>query len=63
MRKIKRLSFLLAFVAAVVMFTSCGQKHKGYIPADSKVVGKIDIKAFFDQTGADRNKLMEDMEE
>lgn len=63
MGKIKRLAFLLAFVAAVVMFTSCGQKHKEYIPADSKVVGKIDVKAFFDQTGADHEKLMADMEE
>ncbi len=63
MEKIKRLSFLLAVVVALVMFSSCSEKHKKYIPADSKVVGKIDIKAFFDQTEADHEKLMADMEE
>ena len=63
MGKIKRLSFLLAVVVALVMFSSCSEKHKKYIPADSKVVGKIDVKAFFDQTGADHEKLMADMEE
>ena len=63
MEKIKRLVFLSAFVVALVMFTSCGQKHKDYIPADSKIVGKIDIKAFFEQTGADADKLMEDIED
>lgn len=63
MGKIKRLSFLLAFVVALVMFSSCSEKHKKYIPADSKLVGKIDVKAFFDQTGADHEKLMADMEE
>lgn len=63
MEKIKRLSFLLAFVVALVMFSSCSQKHKKYIPADSKVVGKIDLKAFLDQTGADGEKLIADMKE
>lgn len=63
MEKIKRLLFLSAFVVALVMFTSCGQKHKDYIPADSKIVGKIDVKAFFEQTGADAEKLMEDIED
>lgn len=63
MEKIKRLVFLSAFVVALVMFTSCSQKHKEYIPADSKIMGKIDIKAFFEQTGADADKLMEDLED
>ncbi len=63
MEKIKRLLFLSAIAVALVMFTSCSEKHKDYIPADSKVLGKIDIKAFFSQTGADKDKLLEDMEE
>ncbi len=63
MEKIKRLAFLLAFVIALVSFSSCSQKHKGYVPADSKIVGKIDLKAFFKQTGADMDKLLSDMED
>ncbi|MBR5117877.1 MAG: DUF4836 family protein [Muribaculaceae bacterium] len=63
MEKIKRLVFLSAIVVALVMFTSCSEKHKKYIPADSKVVGKIDVKAFIDQTDVDTDKLMEDIEE
>ncbi|MBP5687614.1 MAG: DUF4836 family protein [Muribaculaceae bacterium] len=63
MEKIKRLVFLSAIVVALVMFTSCSEKHKKYIPADSKVVGKIDVKAFIDQTDVDADKLMEDIEE
>ena len=63
MEKIKRLLFLSAIVVALVMFTSCSEKHKKYIPADSKVVGKIDIKAFLEQTDVDANKLLEDIED
>ncbi len=63
MEKIKGLAFLLAFVIALVSFSSCSQKHKGYVPADSKIVGKIDLKAFFKQTGADMDKLLSDMED
>lgn len=63
MERIKRLVFLSAIVVALVMSSCCCEKHKKYIPADSKVLGKIDIKAFFEQTGADHKKLMKDIEE
>ncbi len=63
MEKIKRLLFLSAIVVALVMFTSCSEKHKKYIPADSKLVGKIDVKAFLEQTDIDANKLLEDIED
>ncbi len=63
MEKIKRLVFLSAIVVALVMSSCSSEKHKKYIPADSKILGKIDVKAFFEQTDADKDKLMEDIEE
>lgn len=44
--------------------SSCSKdKYKNYIPADSKMVGKIDMEAFFEQTGVDKDKLNKDLEE
>lgn len=63
MEKIKRLVFLLAMVIAIVMSSCSSEKHQKYIPADSKLLGKIDVKAFFKQSDADYEKLMKDIEE
>ena len=63
MGKIKRLLFLLAIVFALVMTSCSSQKHKKYIPADSKVLGKVDLKAFFDQSDVDKDKLIEDIKD
>lgn len=63
MEKIKRLVFLSAILIALVMSSCCKEKYKKYIPADSKVLGKIDVKAFFEQTGADKDKLLEDIDD
>ena len=60
MGKFKKVLFMVAIVAALVM-SSCSGKHKNYIPGDSKVVGKLDLKEFFIQSGIDREKLMADI--
>lgn len=62
MEKIKKVLFMVAIIVALVM-SSCAHKHKNYIPADSKVVGKLDIKEFFSQSGIEKEKLMEDLSE
>lgn len=63
MEKIKKLLFLSAIIIAFVMSSCSSDKHKAYIPADSKVLGKIDVKAFFDQTGVDKDKLINDIKD
>jgi hypothetical protein len=44
--------------------SSCtGSDYKDYVPADSKVVAKIDFKEFIAQTGVDQEKLFKDIVE
>ncbi len=37
----KRFYFLLAIVIAVIMSSCSNEDYKSYVPADSKMVGKI----------------------
>ena len=59
----KRSLFLLAIIIAVLMSSCSSEDYKTYVPADSKLVGKVDLKAFFSQTGVDQDKLFKDMAE
>jgi len=63
MEKFKRVLFMSVFVISLVTSSCSCEKHKNYIPADSKVLGKIDFKEFFKQSGADKDKLMQDLED
>lgn len=57
----KKLSLLLAIIIAVIATSCTSDGYKSYVPGDSKVVGKVDLKAFFEQTGVDQDKLMKDI--
>ncbi len=59
----KRFYFLLAIVIAVIMSSCSNEDYKSYVPADSKMVGKIDLKEFFVQTGVDQEKFFKDIVE
>ena len=59
----KRFLFSLAIIIAVLMSSCSSEDYKTYVPADSKLVGKVDLKAFFSQTGVDQDKLFKDMAE
>lgn len=63
MEKTKKVLFMLAIVIAMVMSSCSSHSHKQYIPGDSKVVGKIDLKEFFKQSEVDQDKLMKDIAE
>lgn len=57
----KRILFLSAIVIAVLMSSCSSGGYKSYVPGDSKIIGKIDLKEFFSQTGVDQEKLMKDI--
>ena len=59
----KRLLFLSAILIAVIMSSCSGSDYKDYVPADSKVVAKLDFKEFITQTGIDQEKLFKDIVE
>jgi len=59
----KRILLMMAVIIAVILSSCSSDGYKSYIPADSKVVGKIDLKEFFTQTGVDRDKLMSDLKQ
>ena len=60
----KKLLFISAIFFAVLM-TSCfkGGDYKSYVPADSKLVAKVDFKEFIKQTNVDQEKLFKDIKE
>ena len=60
----KKILFISAIFFAVLM-TSCfkGGDYKSYVPADSKLVAKIDFKEFIKQTNVDQEKLFKDIKE
>ena len=53
----------MAIVIAVIMSSCSNEDYKSYVPADSKMVGKIDLKEFFVQTGVDQEKFFKDIVE
>lgn len=57
----KRILFLSAIVIAMLMASCSSDGYKSYIPGDSKIIGKIDLKQFFAQTGVNQEKLMNDL--
>lgn len=57
----KRILFLSAIVIAVLMSSCSSDGYKSYIPGDSKIVGKVDMKEFISQLGVDQEKLMKDI--
>lgn len=57
----KRILFLSAIVIAVLMSSCSSDGYKSYVPGDSKIIGKIDLKEFIAQTGVDQEKLMKDI--
>ena len=59
----KKLLFLSAIVIAVIMSACSSEDYKSYVPADSKVVLKIDIATFLKQAGVDQDKLMKDLKD
>ena len=59
----KRFLFLVAIVFAVILSSCSSEDYKSYVPADSKFVGKIDLKEFFVQTGVDQDKFFKDIVE
>lgn len=61
MRNLKNALFMMAIVFALVMSSCSSHSHKQYIPGDSKVVGKLDLKEFFKQSEVDRDKLIKDL--
>ncbi len=52
---------LIGIILCLLMFNGGGNDYKAYIPADSKIVGKFDLKAFITQAGIDEEKLMKDV--
>ncbi len=57
----KKLLFLSAIIVAFV-FSSCSSGgYKSYVPADSKLVAKIDLKGLLTQIGVDQEKFMNDL--
>ncbi len=59
----KKLMFLSAILIAVIMSACSSEDYKSYVPADSKVVAKLDFKEFIAQTGIDQEKLFKDIVE
>jgi len=59
----KKLLFLSAILIAVIMSACSSEEYKSYVPADSKVVAKLDFKEFIAQTGIDQEKLFKDIVE
>ena len=59
----KKLLFLSAILFAVIMSSCSEGGYKDYVPADSKVVAKLDFKEFIAQTGIDQDKLFKDIVE
>ena len=59
----KKFLFLSAIVIAVIMSACSNEDYKSYVPADSKVVAKLDFKEFISQTGIDQEKLFKDIVE
>lgn len=59
----RRVLFLGAIVIALMMASCSSGDYKSYVPGDSKVVGKIDLKEFFAQTGVDQDKLFKSLAE
>ena len=59
----KKLLFLSAILIAVIMSACSSEDYKSYVPADSKVVAKLDFKEFIAQTGIDQEKLFKDIVE
>ena len=50
--------FLLSAILIAVIISSCSSDdYKTYVPADSKVVAKIDVASFFSQMGVDQEQL------
>ena len=56
-----------AIVVGVILFFvlrgAGGDSYKAYVPADCKVVGKFDFKAFIQQSGVNQEKLFNDIKE
>ena len=59
----KKLLFLSAIVIAMIMSACSSEDYKSYVPADSKVVLKLDIASFLKQAGVDQEKLMKDLKD
>ncbi len=57
----RRFLFLAAIVIALMMASCSSGDYKSYVPGDSKVIGKIDLKEFFAQTGVDQEKLFKSL--
>lgn len=55
--EMKKLFLLSAILIAVIVSSCSSGDYKSYVPADSKVVAKLDLATFFSQTGVDQEKL------
>ncbi|MBR5086179.1 MAG: DUF4836 family protein [Muribaculaceae bacterium] len=52
---------VLGLILFFVLRNMGGNGYQAYIPADSKIVGKFDLKQFISQTGIDQDKLFKDI--
>lgn len=52
---------VLGLILFFVLRNMGGSDYQAYVPADSKIVGKFDLKQFLSQTGVDQEKLFEDI--
>ena len=60
----KRFLFFATITFALIMSSCSGNDdYKSYVPADSKVVGKFDLKEFITQSGVDKDKLFEQIKQ
>lgn len=57
----KKIFLLWAIVIAVILSACSSEDYKSYVPADSKVIAKVDLKTFISQTGVDQEKLFSDI--
>ena len=52
---------ILGLILFFVLRNMGGNGYQAYIPADSKIVGKFDLKQFISQTGVNQEKLFKDI--